>query len=191
MNRNLKIGLIVGGSIGLIGVISYFLYKRKKEKETPKSIKQIEDTAKEEIIEEIKTETNSSPEEAKIKVEELEKNPNIVELKKDLAKGYDIFSNEQFVMCPTSTAQIINCKNKEPFSLGATQGTWILLSRNFIRYKDKFYKNEKDNFVKEYGQKLINSLQKEFNRVYKPQYYNTTTNWYSEYLKKGGTPIPS
>lgn len=91
MNRNLKIGLIIGGSIGLIGVISYFIYKRNKKNEKPKSIKQIEDTAKEEIIEEIKKETNSTPEQAIIKVEELEKNPNIVELKKDLAKGYDIF----------------------------------------------------------------------------------------------------
>ena len=191
MNRNLKIGFIIGGSIALIGIVSYALYKRNKRNKTPKSIKEIEDTAKDEIIEQIKKETNNSPEQTTVKVEQLETNPNIVKLKKDLAKGYDIFSNEQFVMCPTSTAQIINCKNKEAFSLGATQGTWILLTKNFIGYKNKFYKNEKDSLVQSYGQKLLDSLEKEFNRVYQPQFYNATTNWYAEYLKKGGTPLPS
>ena len=94
-------------------------------------------------------------------------------------------------MCPTVTPQIINCKNKEPFSVDATQGTWILMKTYFTNYKNKFIKNEKDNAIKTYGKILIDKAELEFNRVYQPQFYNTTTNWYAEYLKNGGTPIPS
>jgi len=183
MNRTTKIILIsVAVSSLLIG--TYFIYKKYKPKKKPKSIKQIEDSVKEEIEELIK-------EKPELKKVNYESSPYYIELKKDLAKVYDIFSNEQFEMCPTVTPQIINCKNKEPFSVDATQGTWILMKTYFTNYKNKFIKNEKDNAIKTYGKILIDKAELEFNRVYQPQFYNTTTNWYAEYLKNGGTPIPS
>lgn len=180
--------ILISASTLTIGVIGYFLYKRfgKKDNKTVniKAVENLEEKSVEKVEELVK-------EKPELKEVEYKSSPNYIELKKDLAKVYDIFSNEQFEMCPTQTPQIINCKNGEAYSKGATQGVWIMLQRYFKDYQNKFLTNEKNDAIKEYGQLLINSADVEFNRIFQPQFYNTTTNWYSDYIKKGGTPIPS
>lgn len=184
MNRNLKIGLIVGGSIALLG-IGYFVWKKyyRKNNQSPQS--------PEEAKEQINNIEQEQVVENKIDQNKLDNSQAYQELKKEIDKAYSLYNNEDFVMCATDTIKIINCRDKNAFSEGATQGVWILTIRRYKELMNKFNSEVKDSEVKEVGNKLLAKYKEDTDKVFLPKFYNTNTTWYAEYLKKGGTPIPA
>lgn len=184
MNRNLKIALIIGGSLALVGA-GYFIWKKyyKKPNQAPQSPEQAK--------EEIKEIEQQQVQETKIDQKKLDNSQAYQELKKEIDKAYTLYNNEDFVMCATDTIKIVNCRNQNAFSEGATQGVWILTMRRLIDMQNTFNKNVKDSEVKAIGNSLIAKYKEDTDKVFLPKFYNTNTTWYAEYLKKGGTPIPA
>lgn len=182
--KKIIIASAIFGVLVIGGIIFYRLRKKNKSSET-KEIQEIEKEVVEEVLKETKL--------AEVDVKQLEQNPKILKLKGEFAKVYDIFKNEQFELCPTDTQKIINCKTKSAFSDGAVQGSWILLQKRFRNARKEFRDSlsTSENDLKVYGEKLISKLDQEMNRIFKPQYFSENTKWYSEYIKKGGIPLPS
>jgi len=182
MNKNLKIGLIIGGSLALVG-IGYLVWKKysKKNTDSPRN------------PEEVKEQINNIEEQAisddNVIENKLDKSEAYKTLKSEIEKSYTLYNNEDFVMCPTDTIKIANCKNNKPFSEGLTQGVWIQIIRRYKSIKKSFNDAEKDIQVKELGNKLLSKLKEDTDKIFLPKFYNTDTTWYAEYLKKGGTPI--
>ena len=176
MNRTLKIGLIVFGAVAVVGV-GYYLYKRRK-KDSPTTFSESIEKAEEQIIEEVKVDESKLTSDASYK-----------ELQDSLKRAYEVFDNTDYKMCSDGTAKIYNCNNKNEFSSGALQGSWILLMRRIKQITNEFNSKAKDTQVKEVGNKLISKLQEDTNKLFNPKFYNTNTSWYSAYIKKGGSPI--
>ena len=91
MNKNLKIALIIGGSLALVGV-GYFIWKKyyKKSNQDLQSLEQ------------------QQVQENKIDQNKLDNSQAYQELKKEIDKAYTLYNNEDFVMCATDTIKIVN-----------------------------------------------------------------------------------
>lgn len=174
MNKNLKIALLIGGSLALVGA-GYFIWKKyyKKSNQDLQSLEQ------------------QQVQENKIDQKKLDNSQAYQELKKEIDKAYTLYKNEDFVMCPTDTIKIVNCRNQNAFSEEATQGVWILTMRRLKDIENTFIKNVKDAEVKAIGNSLIAKYKQDTDKVFLPKFYNTNTSWYAEYIKKGGKPIPA
>lgn len=183
MTKNVKMALIVGGSLALIG-LGYFVwkkyYKKSDEPKSPEEVKaEIEEIEQEQVVEN------------KVDQAKLESSEPYKELKKEIDKTYDLYKNEDFEMCGTDTITIVNCKTNGAFSEGLTQGVWIQTIRRLKKAEATFNTSEKDAGVKEVGNKLVAKVTQDTNKVFNPKFYNTNTSWYADYIKRGGTPIPA
>lgn len=192
MNKTVKISLIIGGSLALIGagyLIWKKFYKKPDKNEIPPTTKEVKEKIVEIEQEQVK--------EKKIDQNKLQSSKAYKQLKEDIDKHYTLYADVEWYMCPTDTNIIKNCKEPcatcktdSKFSAGATQGVWILVMSRLAEMKNKFLQNEKDADIKEIGNKLLQKFKSDTDKVFKPEFYNENTNWYAEYLKKGGTPIP-
>lgn len=118
-----------------------------------------------------------------------DKLPVIIELKKQV----DSVNRTMFDMCPApqgrTTWRIVNCTTGNEYNSDLLRGTWVILKKKIKSITSELEKNTTDDKVIKHGKLIIKGVSNTLDRKFDPVYYNTNSDWYKDYLKKGGTAI--